>query len=59
MRDWLYHVPYGLALFLVLFLGVTVWAWGVESKVLMTFLAPLLWLGLYWLGARHAMRQDP
>lgn len=50
------HLPFALLLFLVLFLGATDLAIGVDVRVLATLLAPILWLGLYWLGADRATR---
>lgn len=44
------HMPFVLVLFLVLALGATDLAAGVEVKVLTALLAPILWLGLYALG---------
>jgi hypothetical protein len=44
------HMPFVLVLFLVLALGATDLAAGVEVKVLIALLAPILWLGLYALG---------
>ena len=50
------HLPVALLLFLVLFLGATDLAIGVDARVLATLLAPMLWLGLYWLGSDRAAR---
>lgn len=44
------HLPFALVLFISLFTGLTDLAIGVEPRVLVTLLAPLLWLGLYSLG---------
>lgn len=48
------HLPFVLLLFLVLLLGATDLAIGVDTRVLATLLAPILWLGLYWLGSDRA-----
>ncbi len=47
------HMPFVLVLFLVLALGATDLAAGVEIKVLIALLAPILWLGLYALGSNR------
>lgn len=54
MRDPFYHLPFALVLFIVLVTGATDLGLGAEPKVLVTLLAPVLWLGLYLLfGADH------
>ncbi len=50
MRDPLRHLPFAIVLFIVLFTAVTDLAIDAETRVLVTVLAPLLWLGLYVLG---------
>lgn len=45
------HLPFALVLFLVLFIGWIDLALGLDWRVSITLLAPLLWLGLYLLGA--------
>ncbi len=50
MNDPLRHLPFALVLFIILFTGVTDLAVGTETRVLVTLLAPALWLGLYLLG---------
>lgn len=52
------HLPFILVLFLVLFLGATDLAVRVDVPVLMSLLAPILWLGLYLLGADRAARGE-
>lgn len=56
-RAWR-HLPFGLVLFIVLFTGLTDVAIGVEPRVLVTLLAPLLWLGLYLLGSERVTREE-
>jgi hypothetical protein len=52
------HLPFALVLFIVLFTGLTDVAIGVEPRVLVTLLAPLLWLGLYLLGSERMTREE-
>ncbi len=52
------HLPFGLVLFIVLFTGLTDVAIGVDPRVLVTLLAPLLWLGLYLLGSERVTREE-
>lgn len=55
MQDPLRHLPFALVLFIVLITGATDLGLGAEPKVLVTLLAPVLWLGLYLLfGADRA-----
>ncbi len=54
MKHLLRHLPFALVLFIVLFTGFTDVVIGVEPRVLVTLLAPLLWLGLYLLGSERA-----
>ncbi len=54
MRNPFQHLPFVLVLFLVLFIGVTDLSIGADMRVLMTLLAPALWLGLYLLGSPHS-----
>lgn len=58
MRDPLRHLPVALVLFIILFTGATDLALGVSSSVLVTLLAPLLWIGLYWLGTDHTASKE-
>lgn len=53
MNQPLRHLPLALVLFIVFFTGLTDVAIGVEPRVLVTLLAPLLWLGLYFLGSER------
>lgn len=55
-ENHLKHLPFALLLFLVLFLGATDLAIGVDARVLATLLAPIFWLGFYWLGSDRAAR---
>ncbi len=48
------HLPLLLVLFLTILLGATDLAWGADSRVLVTLLAPMLWVGLYFLGSNRA-----
>ncbi len=52
------HLPFALVLFIVLFSGLTDVAIGAEPRVLVTLLAPLMWLGLYVLGSERTRRED-
>ncbi len=51
------HVPLLLALFLVLILGATDLAMRFDAHVLVTWLAPVLWIGLYFLGSNRTTRE--
>lgn len=53
MKYILAHMPFVLVLFLIVVLGATDLAAGVEGKVLIALLAPILWLGLYALGSNR------
>ena len=50
LRDSARHLPFTLVVFLVLFLGFVDLSLRLDWQVLVTLLAPILWLGLYWLG---------
>ena len=55
MRDPLRHLPFALVAFTVLLIGFVDVAVHVEWHALVTLLAPILWLGLYFvLGADRA-----
>ncbi len=58
MPDPLRHLPFLLVLFIVLFTGLTDAAVDAGPRVLVTLLAPTLWLGLYLLGADRAPGTD-
>ncbi len=58
MKHPLDHLPFALVLFIVLFTGITDVLIGVEPRVLVTLLAPLLWLGLYLLGSQRAKAEE-
>ncbi len=58
MKHLLCHMPFALVLFIVLFTGFTDVVIGVEPRVLVTLLAPLLWLGLYLLGGTRASAEE-
>lgn len=58
MADLLFHLPLALVIFLIVFLGATDLAIGVERPVLATLLAPTLWVGLYFLGTNRAARKE-
>lgn len=53
MKYILAHMPFVLVLFLIVVLGATDLAAGVEGKVLIALLAPILWLGLYAFGSNR------
>lgn len=53
------HLPFALVAFLVLFLGLVDLAVHVESAAFVTLLAPVFWLGLYFLfGSDRAANQE-
>ena len=58
MNDPLYHLPFALVLFIILITGFTDLAVGTETRVLVTLLAPALWLGLYVLGRTRAQDEN-
>ena len=49
MQDLFKHLPFALVFFIVLMMGLTNQAIGAESRVFVTLLAPIFWLGLYLL----------
>ncbi len=51
---WWRHLPLGLVLFMVIWLGMTDLATGGDLRVLVTLLAPMFWVGLYLLGSNRA-----
>ncbi len=57
LKELFYHLPFALVVFLVLFLAATDLAIGVNLNALATLLAPILWLGLYFLGTNRAVRR--
>ncbi|MBI5032422.1 MAG: hypothetical protein HZB51_18000 [Chloroflexi bacterium] len=57
MKALLDHLPLWLAIFLVIGLGLTDLAMSFDAKVLVTLLAPILWIGLYLLGSKRAARE--
>lgn len=57
-RDPLRHLPFLTVLFILLVTGSTDLAVGVEPRVLVTLLAPVLWLGLYLLGTPRPGRKE-
>ncbi len=57
MKALIYHLPLLLVLFLMLLLGATDLALRVDSKALVTLLAPALWVGLYFLGSNRTTRE--
>jgi len=58
VTDLLYHLPLALIVFVIILLGATDLAIGVERPVLATLLAPTLWVGLYFLGSHRATRKE-
>ncbi len=54
MKDRWRHFPFVLVLYFVLTLGAMTFALNLDQRLLVTLLAPLLWLGLYTLGAERA-----
>ncbi len=57
-NDPLRHLPFLIVLFIILFTGLTDVAIGVEPRVLVTLLAPALWLGLYLLGKTRTASEE-
>ena len=53
MKAFVEHVPWWLALFVVFILGATDLAMQFDARVLITLLAPALWIGFYFLGSDH------
>lgn len=47
MRDPFRHLPFALVIFIVLVTGATDLGLDAGVQVLVTLLAPVLWLGLY------------
>jgi hypothetical protein len=58
VKDPLHHLPFLLVLFIILFTGLIDAAAGAGTRVLVTLLAPALWLGLYLLGSERAAGQE-
>ena len=59
MNDPLRHLPFALVAFIVLVLGLVVLAVRVQASALVTVLAPVFWLGMYFLfGADRAASQE-
>lgn len=59
MQNLFKHLPFALVIFLLLVLGMTDQAAGAEPRVLVTLLAPTLWLGLYLLfGSSRAASKE-
>lgn len=56
MHDPLRHLPFLLVLFIILFTGLTDAAVDAGARVMVTLLAPALWLGLYLLGSDRSPR---
>jgi hypothetical protein len=54
VKDPWRHLPFLLVLFIILFTGLTDVAIDAGGRVLVTLLAPALWLGLYLLGHERA-----
>ncbi len=54
MKDLPRHLPFLLVLFIILFTGMTDLAIDAGGRVLVTVLAPTLWLGLYLLGINRS-----
>ncbi len=57
MKALFAHVPLLLVLFLVLILSATDLAMQFDANVLVTLLAPVLWIGLYFLGSTRTVRE--
>ena len=52
------HLPFWLVVLLVVWLGVADWSLSNDYRLLATLLAPILWLGLYWLGEDRAPARE-
>ncbi len=59
LQDLFRHLPFALVVFLLAVLGMTDQVVGAEPRVLVTLLAPMLWLGLYLLfGSSRATSKE-
>ncbi|CAG0962116.1 hypothetical protein ANRL3_00945 [Anaerolineae bacterium] len=58
MKDALYHLPFGLVALWCLGLFATDFVFGANARVMATLLAPVLWLGLYWLAGISSTPKD-
>ncbi|MBI4790338.1 MAG: hypothetical protein HY782_25170 [Chloroflexi bacterium] len=58
MGDPLRHLPFALVIFIVLFTAFGDLAIDAGLSVLVTVLAPMLWLGLYLLGTDRAASKE-
>lgn len=58
LKHPLRHLPFGLIVFMILLIGLTDVAIGVGTNVLITLLAPIMWLGWYVLGSEPAGRGE-
>ena len=59
MNDPLRHLPFALVAFIVLVLGLVDLAVRAQASALVTVLAPVFWLGMYFLfGADRAASQE-
>ena len=58
MKDPLRHLPFALVAFIVLLLGFVDLAVRVQGSAFATVLAPIFWLGMYFLfGVDHANQE--
>lgn len=58
MKDPLRHLPFALVAFIVLLLGFVDLAVRVQASAFATVLAPVFWLGMYFLfGVDHANQE--
>lgn len=58
MKDALYHLPFVLVALWCLGLFATDLVFGANARVMATLLAPLLWLGFYWLAGIPSISKD-
>ena len=58
LKEFGRHLPFMLVVFLVLFFAFIDLSIRTEFAVLVTLLAPVLWLGLYWLGSNPAKGRE-
>ena len=58
LKDQLCHLPFALVAFIVLLLGLVDLAVRVQASALATVLAPVFWLGMYFLFGADRANQE-
>jgi hypothetical protein len=58
LKDPLRHLPFALVAFIVLLLGFVDLAVRVQASALVTVLAPVFWLGMYFLFGADRANQE-